>query len=181
MQAAGSDEEPAAAERAPSVEESGDMDGIVDPATGLMRPDHPLLARAQEALRVQLTESKLRVEGELREKSKLLGDAMKKREHLGVDLFGFQQQLAKLQMDLEKAHDRHTQIAARKEEADTRLHSLKALHDEKGKLTADERVRADKFQQELDRCAIRSCLAALAHCCREIDLIRAAQLRDGNG
>jgi len=116
-----------------------------------MHPDHPLLARAQEALKKQLQDSQLRLQGELREKTKLLSDAKAKREKVGVELFGFQQQLAKLQMELERAHERHSQTAAHKEQAAARLKSLKTDHATELKLTKDERVRADKFQEELDR------------------------------
>lgn len=39
---------------------------------GAMHPDHPLLARAQAALRKQLLESKLKLEEQLREKAEEL-------------------------------------------------------------------------------------------------------------
>ena len=133
-------------------DEESEADSLAG-VSGMMNPDHPLLQRAQAALKKQLQESKLRVEGELREKTKLLNDAKSKRETVGVELFGFQQQLAKLQMDLERAHERHTNIATLKEQADTRLRNFKADHEAELKLTKDERIRADKFQEELDRYA----------------------------
>lgn len=145
-------------------DEPGD-DGGVGPS-GVMHPDHPLLQRAQDALKRQLQESQLRLEGELREKGKMLADAKAKRETVGVELFGFQQQLAKLQMELERAHERHADIAAMKEAADARLGSLKAEHAKEAALTKDERVRADKFQEELDRCGGRGALRRPASQCR---------------
>lgn len=124
-------------------------------AFATMDPDDPVLARTQAVLKKQLVESKLRIEGELREKTKLLKDAHKHREDTGVDLFNFQQQLARLQMDLEKAQDRHVQLAEQKETAAGRVTDLKSAHEEQHRHVKEERVQADKFQEELDKCAIQ--------------------------
>ena len=73
-------------------------------------------------------------------------------------------------MDLERAHERHTNIATLKEQADTRLRSFKADHEAELKLTKDERIRADKFQEELDRyaaiwlCTFENCTVAQQQC-----------------
>ena len=67
-------------------DEESEADSLAG-VSGMMNPDHPLLQRAQAALKKQLQESKLRVEGELREKTKLLNDAKSKRETVGVELF----------------------------------------------------------------------------------------------
>jgi coiled-coil domain-containing protein 40 len=119
----------------------------------VMDPDDPILARTQAVLKKQLVECKIRLEGEVREKSKLLSDAKKKREDTGVHLFNFQQQLARLQMDLEKAHDNHMNIAAATEQAEGRVHKLREDHERDLNLVKDERIRTDKFQEELDRYA----------------------------
>lgn len=42
------------------------------------------------------------------------------REVIGVDLYGVQQQLAKLQEQLENAHDNHSTITGIREEADNK-------------------------------------------------------------
>lgn len=130
------------------------MDPANNPlAAAGMDPDDPILERTQAALKSQLVESKLRLEGELREKTKLLNDAQKQREDTGVDLFNFQQQLARLQMDLEKVHDKHNSISVLRAKAEARATELKAAHDEELRMVKDERIRTDKFQEELDRCA----------------------------
>ena len=118
-----------------------------------------MLARTQALLKKQLVESKLRLDGELREKTKILKDAQKRREDTGVELFNFQQQLARLQMDLEKAHESHMHIAALKEKAQGKVSELKASQHEELKLVKGERLRADKFQEELDRCSLMLCTA----------------------
>lgn len=114
-------------------------------------PDNPLLARAQAALKKQLHDTQLRLEGELREKNKQLSDAKKDKEDLGVSLFNFQQQLAQLQMELEKAHETHSAMAALKEQATQRVCNLKAQHLNEAEEVKGERVRSQRFQEELDR------------------------------
>lgn len=49
-----------------------DEDGVALGGDGGLHPDHPLLARAQEALKKQLLANKMRIEGELREKQNAL-------------------------------------------------------------------------------------------------------------
>lgn len=115
-------------------------------------PENPLLARAQGALKKQLEDTRLRLEGELREKNKLLSDAQKDKEDLGVCLFNFQQQLAQLQMELEKAHETHSAMAAMKEQITHRVSNLKSLHANEAEQVKGERVRSERFQEELDRC-----------------------------
>ena len=43
-------------------------DAIMNDANGGLHPDHPLLARAQEALKKQLLANKKRIDDEVREK-----------------------------------------------------------------------------------------------------------------
>lgn len=117
-------------------------------------PDNPLLARAQAALRRQLQDTRLRLEGELREKNKQLSDAQHNKEDLGVTLFNFQQQLAHLQIELEKSHETHTAMASLKEEAVQRVSHLKAQHLNEVEQVKGERARSEKFQEELDRYVI---------------------------
>lgn len=114
-------------------------------------PDDPLLARAQEALKRQLAETQQRVQEELREKTKLLNDAKQRKEDLGVNLFNFQQQLATLQMELEKSHETHSKVAAQKDTVAQRVQEVNTQHDEEMNIHQSERLRTDKLQEELDR------------------------------
>ncbi|PRW44941.1 Coiled-coil domain-containing 40 isoform C [Chlorella sorokiniana] len=113
-------------------------------------PDHPLLRRAQEALHRQLAEQKLRLQEELRERKKALKDAKQRREDVGVELYGFQQQLAKLQLALERAGDAHTAAAAQRAEADSQLAALRAEVAAAEKAAAAEEARAEELQGQLD-------------------------------
>lgn len=82
--------------------------------------EHSLLSRVQKRLWDQLNRKKARVELELREIAEDADRSRKSREDLGVELYGLQQQLARLQMQLEGAHNNANLIAdiRKKSEAD---------------------------------------------------------------
>jgi len=116
-----------------------------------MNPDHPLLRRAQEALKRQLLANKTRIEHELREKQNALKSAKSKREAIGVELYGFQQNLAKLQLALEQTHQNHQAITNAREQAENDLKSLKSAFTTEEGDTKMERARVEKCQMEVDR------------------------------
>ncbi|CAM9746251.1 unnamed protein product [Scytosiphon promiscuus] len=65
---------------------------------------HPMMDRVQEALYNQLLQTYERVSEELRDKDTDVKKLRKRREFVGVELYGMQQQLAKLQVALEQTH-----------------------------------------------------------------------------
>ncbi|CAM9144616.1 unnamed protein product, partial [Hapterophycus canaliculatus] len=65
---------------------------------------HPMMDRVQEALYNQLLQTYERVSEELRDKDTDVKKLRKRREFVGVELYGMQQQLAKLQVTLEQTH-----------------------------------------------------------------------------
>lgn len=118
---------------------------------GAMNPDHPLLARAQTALKQQLLTNKQRLEEELREKQNALQVAKQRRENIGVELYGFQQTLAKLQLQLESTHQNYQVISNVRAQAEDQLGSLRKMMTESETDTKGERTRVEKHQLELDR------------------------------
>ena len=118
-----------------------------------MDPNHPLLARAQAALAAQLISAKERAELELREKEEALKVAKSQREQIGVDLYGQQQQLAKLQINLEKMSEELHSVAEARARADMELKQTKARSES---ISKDTKVREDKVnesQTEYDKLA----------------------------
>ncbi|DBA91706.1 TPA: hypothetical protein ACH3X1_003305 [Trebouxia sp. C0004] len=113
-------------------------------------PDHPLLARAQNALAKQLLAIKYRLESDVREKAVALQHAKTRREAIGVELYNFQQQLAKMQMQLEKVQENFAHINHIRRQAEEQLHSLQKTHAEEEQLTAQEKLKVEKVQNELD-------------------------------
>ncbi|GLC36058.1 hypothetical protein PLESTB_000533200 [Pleodorina starrii] len=133
----------------PSTSDS--IDARVFGADGGLRADHPLLRRAQEALRSQFEGNRTRLQEELREKVNALKQAKSKREALGVELYGFQQNLAKLQLSLEQTHQNYQVINRARQQCEEQLTQLRQqLTVEEGD-TKGERTRVEKFQLELDR------------------------------
>ena len=73
--------------------------------------DNPLMERVQEALYKQISNADTRVTLQLRDKEEALRRVKADRELVGVELYGVQQQLAKLQMELENRHNNFNMIA----------------------------------------------------------------------
>lgn len=72
---------------------------------------HPLMQRVQEALLGQLKQTQTRLTEEMRVKREDLKKTREKREEIGVELYGQQQQLARLQTMLESTHENLTGCA----------------------------------------------------------------------
>jgi len=104
-------------------------------------------------LKQQLVANKQRLEEELREKQNALRMAKTKRENIGVELYGFQQSLAKLQMQLEQTHQNFQVINKIRAQAEDELASLRKNLQESDTDTKGERARVEKHQMELDRLA----------------------------
>ncbi|KAL4448619.1 hypothetical protein ABPG75_005838 [Micractinium tetrahymenae] len=136
--------------RAASAAEDEHAAADGDDDLAMLPPDHPLLRRAQEALHRQLAEQKLRLEEELRERRKALKDAKQRREDVGVELYGFQQHLAKLQLALERAGDAHAEASRGRAEADGTLGALRSDVAAAEAAAAEEEARAEELQAELD-------------------------------
>lgn len=116
-----------------------------------MGADHPLFARAQAALQDQQDKQRLQLVEQLREKNNELKYAKKRREDTGVELYNFQQQLAKLQMSLEKAHEEFATLNRERIEAESNMKELQVFHDDQKKLTAEDRVKVERQQAELHK------------------------------
>ncbi|KXZ41238.1 hypothetical protein GPECTOR_620g711 [Gonium pectorale] len=133
----------------PSTSDS--VDAHIFGEGGGLRADHPLLRRAQEALRSQFEANRSRLQEELREKANALKQAKAKREALGVELYGFQQNLAKLQLALEQTHQTYQVINRAREQCEEQLGQLRQQMAAEEGDTKGERGRVERFQLELDR------------------------------
>jgi chromosome segregation ATPase len=77
--------------------------------------------------------------------------AKSKRETIGVELYGYQQGLAKLQMQLETTHQTYQAICSLRTQSEAELAELRKHLDDDTTTTKVERSRVDKHQLELDR------------------------------
>ncbi|CAJ1354319.1 unnamed protein product [Effrenium voratum] len=116
-----------------------------------LKADHPAYKRLQEAWRKQLTGHNDRVTLQLREKQEELKKLVKHREDIGVTLYGAQQQLAKLQLQLEQLHDKYAMVQGQRLEDEEQLKKVTGDWDGK-KLEVEEATRRlAKSQDELNQ------------------------------
>ena len=113
--------------------------------------DHPLMSRLQAALHKQLSDDNHRVELQLREKEETLKSLRREREDVGVQLYGVQQQLAKMQMNFERTHDNFNIIQKYRKEAEEQLNILSEEYEKKRQEVEDQARKVNKAQDELNQ------------------------------
>ena len=118
---------------------------------GMLEPDHPAMERVQFALQKQLKGAFDLAGLKLSEQSEELARQKRSREDVGVQLYQVQQQLAKLQMNLEKVHENHSIISQLREQAESDLSAMKPTYQDKLLEVKDNRAKNDKYQSELDQ------------------------------
>uniref|UniRef100_A0A7M4FLL4 Coiled-coil domain 40 molecular ruler complex subunit n=1 Tax=Crocodylus porosus TaxID=8502 RepID=A0A7M4FLL4_CROPO len=120
----------------------------------VLDPEHPLMKRFQAALKNYLTKQMAKVNLDLRELKEATKKGKLQREELGVVLYGVQQQLARLQMELEKNHSRHSQIAMVRRQLEDELQDLRTMYKKACQNTQDERRRVSALQTEVENLAL---------------------------
>ncbi|KAM9207763.1 uncharacterized protein RG961_014948 [Leptosomus discolor] len=103
--------------------------------------EHPLMRRFQAALKSHLTKQMEKVSVELQELRAAAKKGQAEREELGLVLYGAQQQLARLQLGLEKSHDRRSQVAAARQQLEEELEGLRLTYKQMCQNTHDERQK----------------------------------------
>uniref|UniRef100_A0A0G4FZX2 Coiled-coil domain-containing protein 40 n=1 Tax=Chromera velia CCMP2878 TaxID=1169474 RepID=A0A0G4FZX2_9ALVE len=135
-------------------EEMGPGDENVEEDPGefpFLKADHVLMERVQKALHQQLAKQDERLTYKVREKQAELKALTVKREDLGVQLYSVQQQLAKLQLVLEEAHDRLATLANNRVAAERDLRILQDGYTDKKKESEVNLKRMIKAQDELNQ------------------------------
>ncbi|KYO37331.1 coiled-coil domain-containing protein 40 [Alligator mississippiensis] len=120
----------------------------------VLDPEHPLMKRFQAALKNYLTKQMAKVNLDLQELKEATKKGRVQREELGVVLYGVQQQLARLQMELEKNHNRHSQIAMVRRQLEDELQDLRTMYKKTCQSTQDERRRVSALQTEVENLAL---------------------------
>ena len=109
------------------------------------------MARLQNALTKQLTDEHERVDLSLREKEEEVRKIRQDREETGVQLYGVQHQLARMQTTFERTHDNYNIVQRYRTEAE-RQHEILQRQYESKKEEADEQLkRVLKAQEELNQ------------------------------
>merc|ERR1719356_1310347 len=136
----------------PPPEDAGEDEDFEDEEAELfIGADHPAYARVQEALKRQLVRKNEQRTLELREKGEELRKLVKHREEVGVTLYTSQQQLAKLQLQLEQLHDRFAMVRGSAQETEESLKTATAEWEQKKQEVEQARTRVAKSQDELNQ------------------------------
>ncbi|CAD7668358.1 unnamed protein product [Nyctereutes procyonoides] len=120
----------------------------------VLDPDHPLMVRFQDALKNYLNRQIEKLKLELRELSLATKQSRGQRQELGVDLYGVQQHLARLQMQLEKSHDLHSIAARARRQKEAELQAARLLYTRTCEAADGERRKLAALQAELERLAL---------------------------
>merc|ERR1712195_10002 len=133
-------------------EETGaPWDDLMNEDVPSMDPNDPLLRPVQEAMHKVLTGNHDKLSLGLRGQVEELRRVKVQREEGGVELYQVQQQLAKLQMSLERAHEQYnimSQMRTGSEEDNQQISD--AYSNRKGELQ-EQRNKLGKYEGELDK------------------------------
>ncbi|XP_008576800.1 PREDICTED: coiled-coil domain-containing protein 40 [Galeopterus variegatus] len=114
----------------------------------------PLMMRFQAALKSHLTRQIEKLKLELQELGVATKQSQIQRQELGVNLYGVQQQLARLQMQLETSHDHHSTTACQRRQKEEELQSVRLLYDKTCATASDERRKLAALQTEMENLAL---------------------------
>ncbi|XP_014742925.1 PREDICTED: coiled-coil domain-containing protein 40 [Sturnus vulgaris] len=120
----------------------------------ILDPEHPLMTRFQAALKNYLTKQIEQVNLDLHELRTAKKSSEAQREELGVTLYGAQQQLGQLEVELEKSQERCSQAAAARRQLEEELQSLRAAHRETCHCTEQERRKVSAMQTQIENLAL---------------------------
>ncbi|XP_052613654.1 coiled-coil domain-containing protein 40 isoform X2 [Peromyscus californicus insignis] len=139
--------ERAASEGSEEADDEGSQLVVLD-------PDHPLMIRFQEALKSYLNRQMDKLRLDIQELDVATKQTRVQRQELGVNLYGVQQHLARLQMQLEKSHDRHSLAACERRRKEEELQAARALYIKTCAAANEERRKLAALQKELESLAL---------------------------
>ena len=145
-------------QQSPTKEEAGDGDANNDESSLLGQESevanfvktNPMMDRVRLTLREQLLQTRDRVRLELKEQEDELKTAKRQREDAGIELYGVQQQLARLQSNLKSIDKRYDEVSKERIESQAKVATAKKRYAERLK-EADKLGKEEaKAQEELD-------------------------------
>ncbi|NWI95933.1 CCD40 protein, partial [Pitta sordida] len=121
----------------------------------VLDPEHPLMSRFQAALKNYLTRQLEQANLELQDLRAASKGSRAQREELGLVLYGAQQRLAQLQLELERSHNRHSRAAAARQRLEEELRGLRDAHQEMCHTAEDERRKVSATQTQVENLALQ--------------------------
>ncbi|NXN79713.1 CCD40 protein, partial [Bombycilla garrulus] len=114
----------------------------------------PLMTRFQAGLKSYLTKQIEQVTLDLHELRTAMKASKEQRQELGVILYGAQQQLGQLEVELQKSRERCSQAAAARRQLEEELQGLRGAHKEMCHHTEDERKKVSAMQTQIENLAL---------------------------
>eukprot|EP00956_Cyclotella_meneghiniana_P023156 scaffold44608_cov87-Cyclotella_meneghiniana.AAC.9 len=122
----------------------------VDPEVINFVQTNPMMDRVRLTLREQLLQTRDRVRQELKLQEDELKKAKREREDAGIELYGVQQQLARLQSNLKAVDNRYDQVSKERIENQAKAAAAKKRYAERLKEAEKLGKEESKSQEELD-------------------------------
>ena len=110
---------------------------------------NPMMERIKSTLYSQLLQTRDRVKLELLEQEDALKQSKRLREDAGIELYGMQQQLSRLQSNLTSFDEQYEVISQERLDGQNKLFEAKERHVKKAKRSVHLRTEASKQQEEL--------------------------------
>ncbi|XP_004860936.1 coiled-coil domain-containing protein 40 isoform X2 [Heterocephalus glaber] len=120
----------------------------------VLDPDHPLMVRFQAALKSYLNRQIDKLTLELQELEVANKQSRAHHQELGVNLYGVQQHLARLQMQLGKSQDRYAFAAGERRRKEEELQEVRALYTKTWAAANEERKKVMALQTEMESLAL---------------------------
>ena len=111
---------------------------------------NPIMDRVRLTLREQLLQTRDRVRLELKEQEDELKKAKREREDVGIELYGVQQQLARLQANLGSIDKRYDEVSKERMKEQEKVATVKKRYEERVKEAEKLGKIEAKVQEELD-------------------------------
>ena len=112
--------------------------------------NNPMLDRIRSTLYQQLLKTRDRVKLELLEKERALKEVKRVTEDAGIELFGVQQQLTRIQTSLKSVEEEYDSVSKERAEGQSKVIEAREGYAKKVKLTEDLRDEASRQREELD-------------------------------
>ncbi|NXY50108.1 CCD40 protein, partial [Ceuthmochares aereus] len=121
----------------------------------VLDPEHPEMRRFQAALKDYLTKQTEKVNLELQELRAAIKKRKEEKEEQGVILYEAQQQLAQLQMKLEKSNERYSQVATERRQVEEEVEGLRLVYKKLCQTRDDERKKVSELQTQAENLELR--------------------------
>lgn len=116
----------------------------------LTQSNNPMLDRIRSTLYQQLLTTRDRVKLELLEKERALKDVKRVTEDAGIELFGVQQELTRIQTSLKSVEEEYDSVSRERAEGQSKVIEAREGYAKKVKLTEYLRDEASRQREELD-------------------------------